>query len=76
MDDESGTEAEDIYSQRDRPNPLKAAWEWAVGGAVGGTQYLAPSHAALVEETDCSEERTTDYSRPCTVEQKIAVNPK
>ncbi len=35
-DDESGMEPEDLYSQGDRPDPLKTGWERTVGGAVGG----------------------------------------
>ncbi len=37
-DDESGTETEDLYSQGDRPDPLKTDWERTVGGAVGGNR--------------------------------------
>ncbi len=63
--DESGMEPEDVYSQGDQPDPLEAGWEQAVGGAVGGVRYFVPPQAALAEETDCCEERMTDYSRPC-----------
>ena len=45
-DDKSGTEHEDVYCQGDRPDPLKAELEPAVGGAVGGTRYLALPRAA------------------------------
>ena len=37
-DEESGTEPEDLYSQGDRPDPLKTNWERTVGGAVGGNR--------------------------------------
>ncbi len=45
-DDKSGTEPEDVYCQGDRHDPQKAGLEPAVGGAVGGTRYLALAHAA------------------------------
>ncbi len=63
-DDESGIEPEGVYSQGDRPDPLKAGWQRAVDGFVGGIRQLAPPHAILTEESECCEERMTDYSRP------------
>ncbi len=64
-DDESGTEPEDVYSQGDRPDPLKARWEQAVGGAVCGIRHLTPSHVILTKEAQCCEERMGGYSIPC-----------
>ncbi len=34
-DDESGTEPKDLYSQGDRPDPLKTGWERTVGEVIG-----------------------------------------
>ncbi len=59
-DDESGTEPEDPYSQGDRPDPMKADWERAVGGAVGGTRQLVPPRVLLVEDAECHDGRIPD----------------
>ncbi len=57
-DDESGTEPEDLYSQGDRPDPLKTDWE----RAVGGNRRLAPPRVLLVEDAECHEGRILNSS--------------
>ncbi len=57
-DDESGTEPEDPYSQRDQPDPWKADWE----RTVGGNRRLAPPRVLLVEDAECREGRILNSS--------------
>ncbi len=61
-DDESGTEAEDPYSQGDRPNPWKADWERTIGGAAGGSRRWAQPRVLLVEDAECREGRIVNTS--------------
>ncbi len=69
MDDESGTEPEDPYSQGDQPDPLKTDWERTVGGAVGGNRRLVPLHAILVEDAEFRDGGIMDPSSQCTSDE-------
>ncbi len=52
-DEESGPEPEYLYSQGDRPDPLKTDWE----RTVGGNRRSVPPRVLLVEDAEGHEGR-------------------
>ena len=57
-DDESGTEPENLYSQGDRPDPLKTDWE----RTVRGNRRSVPPRVLPVEDAECREGRILNSS--------------